>query len=387
VPTPSVSQVMTASIDGSQPIWLGTLGHISGLTWSFACPGGCDQMSCTLTVPASFKSAAIQAGRTVSVYRGAQVAWNGTLLEPAPTPGGWALTAVGSGNFGTNYAAIYNTWNNNPDEAVNQAIGRGLAWSNPGIGSPDGMWLGQRVDPGAQTITDLLNLVCTRGGLVWQVSRRNVLTVSPLPATVSRLLVSNTPVARTLGGYLNTVWIRYNAFSPQQFGHPVQSNTTFKTTSVVNQASIDTHGPLETFLDLSSAGFPLLPVSVFGNISVLTEAQAQAVGNFVLQRYEGASFAGPFTVSPSQLLTTGGTPVDLGMQRAGLVCQLILTDYGYGGEVNNTPVTFLAGGYEYDDDAQTGTVTPFQNLRTDIQSLLSVAAGQRGRGVGDWQRR
>ena len=382
MPTPGVSQVLTTNIDGSQPIWLGTLGNMTGLVYSFACPGGCDQMSATLNVPASFKSAAIQAGRYAYVYRGGQVAWNGQLLEPEPTQGGWSLSAVGSGNFGTNYAAVYQTWNNNPDESVNNAINRGLPWNNPGIGSPSGMWLGQRVDPGAQTITDLLNLVCTRGGLVWLVSRRNDLTVVPLPTTVNRLLVSNTPVARTLGGYINTIWIRYPALDTQVSGL-VQDMTT----SVVNQASVDTHGPLETFLDLSSAGLPLRPVAWFGHILVLTEAQAQAVGNFVLQRYEGASFAGPFTVGPGQLLTTGGTPVDLGMQRAGLVCQLILTDYGYGGEINNTPVEFLVGAYEYDDDAQVGTVTPFQNLRTDITSLLSVAAGQRGRGVGDWQRR
>jgi hypothetical protein len=378
---------MTCNLDGSQPIWLGTLGMMSGLVYSFACPGGCDQMSATLSVPASFKSAAIQAGRLAFVYRGGQVAWNGQLLEPEPTPGGWSLTAVGSGNFGTNYAAIYQTWNNNPDESVNNAINRGLPWTNPGIGSPTGMWLGQRVDPGAQTITDLLNLVCTRGGLVWLVSRRNELTVVPLPTTVNRLLVSNTPVARTLGGYVNTIWIRYQALTPQGFGNPVKNNTEFLTTSVVNQASIDTHGPLETFLDLSSAGIPLLPAAVFGNISVLTEAQAQAVGNFVLERYQGASFAGPFTFGPGQLMTTGGTPVDLGMQRAGLVSQLILTDYGYGGEVNNTPVTFLWGAYQYDDDAQVGTATPFANLFSDITSLLAVAAGQRGRGIGDWQRR
>ena len=373
MPTRSVSQVLTTNLDGTQPIWLGTLGNMNSLVYSFACPGGCDQMSATLNVPASFKSSAIQAGRLAYVYRGAQVAWNGQLLEPEPTQGGWSLSAVGSGNFGTNFAAVYQTWNNNPDESVNNAINRGLLWNNPGIGSPSGMWLGQRVDPGAQTITDLLNLVCTRGGLVWLVSRRNDLTVVPLPTTVNRLLVSNTPVARTLGGYVNTIWIRFQTLVDIVFPGG-QAVTEYDTTSVVNQSSVDTHGPLETFLDLSSAG-------------KMSGSAAQAVGQFVLNRYEGASFAGPFTVGPGQMLTTGGTPVDLGMQRAGLVCQLILTDYGYGGEVNNTPVEFLVGAYEYDDDAQVGTVTPFQNLRTDITSLLSVAAGQRGRGVGDWQRR
>ena len=364
---------MTTELDGSRPVWLGRLGHVSGLTWSFSCPGGCDQASATLAVPASYKSPAIEAGRLVRIYRGASCVWNGQMLEPEPAASGWALTAVGSGNFGTNFVADYTTWNNNPDESVNRAITRGLAWTNPGIGSPAGMWLGQRVDPASQTITDLLNLVCTRGGLVWEVSRQNVLSVVPLPTAVTRLLVSNTPVARTLAGDLNTVWFRFQEQISRSFPG-VKPVLRYFTNSVASQASIDAHGALEAFLDLSSAG--VMPLEV-----------AQGVASFVLQKYQGASFAGPFTVTPQQFLTTGGTPADLGCQKAGIVCQLICVDYGYGGELNAAPVTFLIGEFEYDDDAEVATITPFQAVRSDLTSLLSVAATQYGKGVGDWQRR
>ena len=382
MPAPRTSQIVTTALDGTGARYLGSIGHVSGLVYSFACPGGCDQLSATLTVPASYKTQAMEAGRLVQVIRGAGSVWNGQMLEPEPTPGGWALTAVGSGNFGTNFGAMYTTWNNNPDEAVNEAIAGGLPWTNAGIGSPAGMWLGQRVDPGAQTITALLNLVTTRGGLVWEVSRRNALSVVPLPAAVDRLLISSTPVARTLGGYYNTIPVRYQTPNPLA-QLLIKTPTVFRTTVVTNQASVDAHGPLwAPLLDLSSA----LVGSGANPEGLLVERSAQAVGNFVLQRYQGASFAGPFAVSPSQLLTTGGVPVDLGSQKAGMVCQLILTDYGYGAELSASPVTFLVGGYSYDDDAQVATVTPFQNLRSDIGSLLAVAAGQRGRGVGDWQR-
>ena len=91
---------------------------------------------------------------------------------------------------------------------------------------------------------------------------------------------------------------------------------------------------METYADLSSA-------------AVLTANQAKPVGNLVLQRYQRASFAGPFTVGPGQLLTTGGAPVDLGcgMPYAPMVCRVMLTDYAYGGETTPAPVTFLVGGY------------------------------------------
>ena len=52
-----------------------------------------------------------------------------------------------------------------------------------------------------------------------------------------------------------------------------------------------------------------------------------------MQIYTRASFAGPFTASRGQLMTSGGAPIDPGTDQAGTVCQLILTDYAYGGEV------------------------------------------------------
>ena len=77
---------------------------------------------------------------------------------------------------------------------------------NPGVGQPAGAWFGQGVDSGAQTITALLDLICTRGGLTWYVNSQpggypgNDLSVFPLPTVPNRLLVCTTPVARTLGG-------------------------------------------------------------------------------------------------------------------------------------------------------------------------------------------
>jgi hypothetical protein len=105
----------------------------------------------------------------------------------------------------------------------------------------------------------------------------------------------------------------------------------------------------------------------------MSAGSAQAVGNAALQRYQRASFAGPFAAGPGDLMTPGGQAADLGVNYAGQVVQLVLTDYGYGGEVVLGPVTFMVGSYEYDDDTLSATIAPFQYLNTSLSGLLSAA--------------
>ena len=134
----------------------------------------------------------------------------------------------------------------------------------------------------------------------------------------------------------------------------------YATTSVQNAQSVAAHGVIETYIDLSDVG-------------VQTAAAAQAVGNAVLDIYQRASFAGPFTVPYGQLLNTGGAPIDPGTDQAATMVRLILTDYGYGGEVTpQFPITFIVGAYEWDDFAQTATVTPYVALDQSLTGLLSM---------------
>jgi hypothetical protein len=105
----------------------------------------------------------------------------------------------------------------------------------------------------------------------------------------------------------------------------------------------------------------------------MSAGAAQAVGTKVLTAYQRASFAGPFTAARGQLLNTGGAPVDPGTDQAGTVVRLILTDYAYGGEVApGSPVTFIVGGYSWDDFAGKATITPHQALDESLSGLLSM---------------
>lgn len=364
---PGTSQVAVAAPGSSTWQYLGTLGLVTSLTYSFVCPGGADKLSCTVMIPASYRTQLLNPGWQVRVTRGGHIVWTGRMDEPVPSTSGWQVTAVGDGQRGQDFRAYYtSTWPaSEPDQSVNNAISRGLPWVNPGVGSPSGIWLGQAQDPASMTVTDLLNLVCTRGGLTWYVNSQpggqpgSDLSVFTLPTTVTRLLVVTDPVARTLGGDINTIFIRYQITDASSSTTSTQQ-ATYGTTTVQNTASVAAHGVTETYIDLTSAG-------------VMSAGAAQAVGNHVLAIYQRASFAGPFTAAYGQLLNTGGTPVDPGADQAGTVVRLILTDYGYGGEVNpGTPISFIVGAYSWDDFAQKATITPYQSLDESLSGLLSM---------------
>lgn len=361
---PDASQLVTCTQQLTEAVWLGHVGHVAGLKYSYSCPGGPNTMSATLQIEADRRVPAMETGRIVRIIRGGGIIWEGIMIEPVPTDAGWTLSANGAGNYGTDYVALYtSTWPaNQPDESVNNAIGRGMRWVNPGIGST-GMYLGNVVDSGAQDITSLLNTATGLGAYTWYVTTTdygNMLSVFPLPTVPDRLLVANTPVPRTIGADINTVYERYEVSADNPATGTAQVNAT---TSSQNLTSAAKYGTRETYVDLTPAG-------------VMTAATAQGYGNNVLQRYIHATYSGPFTVGPGQLLTMGGQPVDLGADQAGHVAQLVLTDYAYGGEVSiHNPVAFLIGGYEYDDDSQTASITPFLYQAADLAGMLSAASG------------
>lgn len=347
----AASQVCTYRPDGSDARWLGAEGHVSSVQYSHSCPGGADQFSCVLQIPPSARTPAMDPGRIVRVWRGASNVWTGKLNEPQPAVSGWTIQAHGTGTQGSDFKAIYNTWSLN--DPVNLAIQRGLPWRNPGI---TGGWLAQQVDSGSQTITDHMNMICTNSAQVWEIGRGQVgdLTVKAIPSTVNRLLVATDPVARTVAEDITTVYLKYAASDDGQ------GNVVYNVTDAFSQLDIDMHGATEAYEDLSNAG-------------VMTAQAAQGVGNSVLARYQRAAFAGPFTVRFGQWLTTGGTPIDLGTERAGTVARLLVRDAPFGGEVALGQIQFVVGGLAYDDDSGTAQITPLQTARTDFASIMALA--------------
>ena len=347
------SMVKTTEADGvTDPQWLGTIGHVSALQYSYTCPGGAAQMSCTLQREPTYRPSALDPGRRVFVYRGARCVWEGRANEPVDSATGWAVAAHGIGTEGTDYAAVYTTWSLN--DPVNQAISRGLRWRNPGIA---GGWLAQQPDSGSQTVTDHLNTLTTYSAQVWMVDRWNTLQVYAIPTVVNRLLVCTTPVTRTIASDVTTIWLKYEASDDGQ------GNTSYGLTDAFNQDAINRHGATEVYGDLSNAG-------------VMSAPSASNVGDQVLAKYQRAPFSGPFTARYGQLMTTGGSPIDLGCDRAGTVVRLLVTDAPFGGDAVTGQITFVVGTYEYNDDDGTATITPMASPRADFSSLLALVSPQ-----------
>jgi hypothetical protein len=351
-----VTQVATRAPDGTNFTPLGTLGHVTPAVYSDTLPGGNDSLTCTLQIPPSYRHPAFDPGRILEAYRGGSKIWEGILGEPQPGDGGWALTAKGAGNYGDNYLSVWTVWNqNNPIDA---AITRGLRWNKPSFAST-GLYLAEQQDSGSQTISDFLTLVTRPGAYTWHVGRRNTLSVFPIPTTPTRILMAGSPAARSLAGYINALTGRYQSADDNA---TTGAAATFALTTATNAASIAKHLRTEAFWDITQAG---------------TISSGTAAG-FVAQAltlYQGASWAGPLTVRYGSYTTMTGVPVDLGCEVAGEVVQLQLADGPYGGEVSpSPPVTFPVGRVEYDDGAQTLSVTPFQSVPNDLPSLLSALA-------------
>jgi hypothetical protein len=374
--SPMAGDTAVTHPEPQNPRWLGSIGHVSGMSRSYTCPGGPDTLSLLLRLPPDLRTDALNPGRVLQVWRGASCVWEGKLNEPSPAGDGWTVTARGAGHYGDDFAAIWTTWN--ADDAVNKAIGRGMRWSNIyTIGNPTGIYLAQQQDSGAENITSHMNLLITGGGLLWTLQPgiasevpagpwllrvipwKSDINGSPV-APPDRLLICSTPVPRTVAADINTLILRYQITA--DIPATATRNAipaTYATTTVSNAASVKLHGPLEYYLDVSSAG-------------VMTGTTAQSIGQSILIRYVRASFAGPFTASPGQVRNAAGAPVDLGCDQAGLVYKVLMTDAGYGGEVALGPLVFMSGAYSYDEDTATATITPYQQARTDMASLISA---------------
>lgn len=395
----------------SEPRWLGRIGHVAGVDYSYSLPGGPNQLTCTLQTEPNSRSDAINPGRIVTAHRGGSCIWEGVLTEPQPAVTGWTLTANGIGTLGVNFGAWWDLnlgsvgWTK-IDAPVDLAISRGLRWVNNGIGTPSGIWEGPEQDPGSLTVTDYLNLLCTGAGLTWELQppaggssfppapwelkvydmpidiSGNPLTAGPTSTVQTNVLsggkwkrvdmtttaarrppdlyiVNTNPVARTISADINTIIVYY-----QSGGDLTATSTatavaaTYDTTFADQPSSVAIHGRLEYYLDVSNAG-------------TMSRAAAQAIGANVLSKYVRANFANSFAVMPGQLLNVGGVPVDLGCNWGGYMASVQVLNDAAGGEVGFAPITFLIGGYEFNDDTQTAQITPYQSALTDIDSIVS----------------
>jgi hypothetical protein len=279
--------------------------------------------------------------------------WEGDLDSATQQPDGVHWTAHGLGSQGDDYTANFTTWG--LDQPVSEAISRGLRWADPGISEG---WLDVAPAPNSLTITDFLNSITSRNGLGWYVQRNGLLDIGTWPTEVNRLLISTTPIPRTLMKDINKMWILYQSGTVGGTGADA-GNPIMDMTSVENTAAANKHGNKEEYLDLSASG-------------VISEGTAQSGGDFLLGQYGRAMWTGSFTIHQGQLLTVGGVPVDIMCEQATSVCRLLIND-SLLGEVNAGMVSFITGLAEHDVDAGTLTITPYNAFRNDLMAVIARA--------------
>lgn len=360
---PRASQVATCAPDGaSDQRYLGQVGHVGGLNYSYAIPGGCDNMTCTLMQPPLKRDIAINPGRIVRVYRGGSVVWEGKMNEPVPVSNGWSLQAYGNGRYGDDFMSYHTNYGVAGDPVIKAVSGipagrASLRWALPAAW-PSGLYLQQPPDSASVPITDYMNNITGPAGFLWYVGRGNLLSVFTPPTVATRLLVTSSPAARTLAGYFTWLWLRYQS-KAQQATAGGTGAAQYALTSVNNPGQQNRHGAKETYGDLSSVG-------------QMGSGGAQGIGSSLMAKYQAANYAGPFQVQPGQLLNAGGVPVDLGCEQAGTVIRLLVASGGYGGDVSPAPpVQFLCGAYAYNDENDTASITPWLGAAGDLSSLLS----------------
>jgi hypothetical protein len=417
--SPDITESINTSTDGiitlpvpRDPRWLNAYGHVDQVNYTFTIPGGPSAFQCLFVVPPDFRTTAMDPGRILQVFRGGQCIWEGITTEPTPSSTGWQIAANGAGAYGTNFTCFYDVWD--IGRPLQLALDRGLRWLFPPIipattkNNPEQAYLGPAQTSGSMTITDFLNLVCTTGRLYWTLippvsagipacpwrleflefptdqsgnplakvasdhanylSREWRRVDQPLGSDLSATrrppdlyLVSTSPVARNMNATYNTLILNYMTQADQLSNSQNATGTAaaFNTAVVDIPESVARYGRVEYFLDLTNGG-------------ALSHAQAVSIGRNVLNKYIRVNFTTPFSVQPGQLLNSGGQPVDLACDWSGRTISVVAYGIPFGGESQFGPLTFFAGGYQYDDNSQTATITPYQNAGTDIATVVAM---------------
>lgn len=351
------ASVFSQAADGSDTRYLGQYGHVADVQWSNTMAGGDLAMSCTLETDPRTQPQALDPGRRALVGVGGSIQWEGTLLQAVAGDGGWSVTADGAGTFGNNFRADFDAGGYTAENIIDRAIGRGLRWIR---GTVSGGMLTAPPDSASINVTDFLNSISAVQSQTWRVTRQQAglrVDLISIPTTVTRLLITNVAAVRTLAGYINMLYARVETAADNN-----NVKAKFQNAFAQNNASIAKHGRIEDYWDLTSSG-------------VLTPTAGANLAASALAKYTAASYGGPFTASPGQYLTIGGSPVNLATETAGEVVRLILTDGPYGGEFSVAPpIIFSVGQVGYTEASQSLSITPFQAWTGDFTNLLGLLA-------------
>lgn len=344
--------VYTESKSGGDRVFLGELGKIDGLQWSWTWPGGPEKATFRFSRNARFHHRGLTQGRTLAIPCGGGRVWRGNLAAPERGDP-WTLEADGLGALASSYIADAPTSGNpfNLQEVVTQAIARGLPW-NPVSGLPTGA--GDQSTSGGDaerlSVAGVLSRVLPEFGETWYVDADGDLQVAGIPTQVSHNFLTADPAGgRTVHGYVSAYYVVFNH----------RTTGAVATVWVRNAEAEVSRPPVEEVLDLTGRGNMTQATAV-----MIARAKLALAGPRL-------PFADSFTFARGMVCNQYGTPVDLATVRPPILGRLLLTDPDHPAETSFAAFTdILIRRTTYYEDTDTLEVEPLDLRNSDLRSLL-----------------
>ena len=255
-------------------------------------PGGSDQLTWT---PGIQPARRLTGGMDVRAIYGGVCVWAGTLSEPDASQE--ELSATGAFRDAAGFVALDGSGNATatPDTAIDQAIARGLNWTRPASIKSTPM-TAIDISQGPVGLAEMLDTYTTTNGLRWGVDPlRQVYSQTDDTLPTWQTLPLTGGLGYALDDYASTLIGRYLD----------ASDSTYKTATITDSNAEALHGHVEDVVDLTTLG----PISSTAATNRLTSLLA-------LGRATPA-WTAPIELSYGEILTMGGTPVDLETVHAG----------------------------------------------------------------------
>lgn len=344
----------------------GNLGIVSDLRHEITWPGGDDVATWTLDAPPVLSNPAVVEGTRVAIYQAGGVVWRGYLLTPERGYP-WKMSATGLAAAGAWKRAQTGTLVTPQDDRVNPANSIDLAQQHD-----DAAWLWRRrpgstdatrnivddqVDSTSLTLLEALER--TDRPTYWTVSSDGLVSWQPPPVSPTHVLHARELPARNAENLATEVFIRYNE---------IYGGTVIPWLQRVAPPEYDQRGPRrQDSLDLR-------------NEPAMTAAQAEARATAYLDdlRRAGAyTWSGPLTAAPGDLVTPGGTAVDLSTVRPPMRVRVVPPADDVASLAHAGQLDVLVERYVYDWDTGVASLTPSGTRPSRLVDLLGAAAAAR----------
>lgn len=336
-----------------------TVGMAGDVEWAHHWPVGSWSAKWTMDLPPAFAHPLLKVDAPVELMEGPQRVWNGVLAKPVYDGEVWQFAADGLGRLAERFLCLITggaTTTSRPDLAVQQAILRGLRWTE------DLPTLDPVVTPGGTTgvnyLNDLLDAWTDDEGTRWAVDVNGHFYTQADPITPTLHLV---PGVGTLG-------IADEDTASRLFGRYRDGTTTYATTDVPDLVAQATRGYREGAEDLTALG-------------VITKARADKRLNGLIKK--GATqpaWANGLEVFAGELTNEGGEPVHL--PYVGMRPELVRL-HGVINPVTNTLsyIDFPLGEVHHKNGVPSINVIPLGAVKgTTLRGLLT-SAGAKSTGL------